>query len=92
MKNRFIDFGKAEANKVYSISIVHDSESDSVGTLKGFSNGTLVGEETGIGIQRAHSGAIGVGQTQNGAKMPDGSNAGTTRFLGNIGEILIPFS
>ena len=88
-KYKFVKLAEAQADTVYNIAIVQDSESDSVGTLTGYLNGEQVAQETEVGIQRAHGGLIGVGQVLNGARLPDGSNAGKTLFQGQIGEILI---
>lgn len=88
-KYKFVNLGAAQANTVYNVTIVQDSETDSVGTLTGFLNGKQVAQETEVGVQRAHSGRIGIGQVDNGARLPDGSNAGKTLFQGQIGEIII---
>ncbi len=86
-----IELGTVEPGTTYSAAMVHDS-TDGDGTFTGFLNGEQVGQLTGVPLQYAHGGDIGIGavinQTVNPATHAAVTAEGAAQFEGSISEII----
>ena len=76
-----------EADTDYVATLYYD---ETAGVLRGYLNGTLVGEAFGCGILYAHSDAIGMGAVNNDAVLGDGTviTTGGHYFTGLIANFI----
>lgn len=91
-----LNLGTVTANTDYNVTLNFDASAnpganDPANTFTGFVNGVQVDQATGVREQFAHAGAIGIGYTDGGAALPNGTTFGGTGnyFRGQINEVAL---
>ena len=91
--HKVIDLGELESNKTYTVTMVHDAQDSSHGTLSAYLDGVKIDTLTGVGTMASHPGSVGIGGFHNDSVDPTNPTQNTLNgtggeFKGSVDEVI----